>query len=62
MLRDRNYYRSLPTPTLREEINHKTNVDWQELAIALTERLDDVCDAIRRGETLYELMEHITDD
>jgi hypothetical protein len=57
VLRDRNYYRSLPTPTLREEINHKTNVDWQELAIALTERLDDVCDAIRRGETFYELMD-----
>ena len=55
MLRDRNYYRSLYTSELREEINHKTNVDWEELAIALTERLDDICGAIHRGETCAEL-------
>jgi hypothetical protein len=42
MLKDRNYYRSLPTSALREETRYRTNIDWEELAVALIERLDDV--------------------
>ena len=37
---DRSYYRGLTYIKLREEVNYGTNICWQELAIALLERLD----------------------
>ena len=40
--KDRDYYRSMPTAELKEQIHYGINVDWKELAIALTERLDTI--------------------
>ena len=41
MTKDRDYYRALPTRELLEEVKFAIveKVDWQELAIALAERL-----------------------
>ncbi len=50
MTKDRDYYRSLETKELREEVHYGINVDWHELAIALAERLDTI-----RRETLDEV-------
>lgn len=41
MTRDRNDYRAMPTTELIEETRYATNPNWQELAIALAERLDE---------------------
>lgn len=40
--KDRDYYRGMPTSELREQIHYGINVDWKELAIALSERLDTI--------------------
>lgn len=40
--KDRAYYRQQPTSILLEEAKRGVNVDWQELGIALAERLEDV--------------------
>lgn len=48
--KDRGYYRSLDTALLKEEIHYGINVNWQELAIALTERLNTI-----RREVIDEL-------
>lgn len=40
--KDRNDYRTMDTRTLQEETLRGINVDWQELAIALAERLDTI--------------------
>lgn len=42
MRKDRDYYRCMETKKLREEVHYGTDVDWKELAIALTERLDTI--------------------
>jgi hypothetical protein len=42
MTKDRNYYRNLDTALLKEEIHYGINVNWQELAIALAERLNTI--------------------
>ncbi len=47
--KDRDYYRTVETTTLKEEVHYGIDVDWQELAIAMAERLDDI-----RRETLDE--------
>ena len=41
MTKDRDYYRALPTHELLDEVKFAIieKVDWQELAIALAERL-----------------------
>jgi len=48
--KDRDYYRGMSTKELREEVHYGINVDWKELAIALSERLmairDEVYDEI----------------
>lgn len=48
--KDRDYYRSMSSRELREEVHYGINVDWKELAIALSERLmairDEVYDEI----------------
>lgn len=38
---NRNDYRVMPTSQLVAEVHYGSAVDWQELAIALAERLDD---------------------
>jgi hypothetical protein len=38
--KDRDYYACLTTGQLQEEINYGINVDWHELCIALSARLD----------------------
>lgn len=48
--KDRDYYRSTSTKELQEEVKRGINVDWQELAIALAERVDTI-----RRETLDEI-------
>lgn len=40
--KDRDYYRGMPLKELREQVHYGINVDWKELAIALTERLDTI--------------------
>jgi len=42
MKKDRSYYRALSHNALREEADYGINIDWKELAIALTERLDTI--------------------
>ena len=48
--KDRDYYRGMPLKELREQVHYGINVDWKELAIALSERLmairDEVYDEI----------------
>lgn len=50
MRKDRNDYRSMDTRALQEETLRGINVDWQELAIALAERLDTI-----RRDTIDEM-------
>lgn len=52
MRRNRNDYRSMSVPALQEETLRGINVDWQELAIVLAERLDTI-----RRETIDEMRE-----
>lgn len=52
MAKDRNDYRSMATKELREEVLRGINVDWQELAITLAERLDTI-----RRDTIDEMCE-----
>jgi hypothetical protein len=40
MTRDRTYYRSLPDSELVEQATYGERIDWQELAIVLSERLE----------------------
>jgi uncharacterized LabA/DUF88 family protein len=40
--KDRSYYRNMSHNELREQADYGINVDWKELAIALTERLDTI--------------------
>lgn len=40
--KDRDYYRGMTTRELKEQVHYGINVDWKELAIALTERLDTI--------------------
>jgi hypothetical protein len=47
MLKDRSYYRQLDTNQLEEEVYYGLNVDWQELCIALSERIEAI-----RNETI----------
>ena len=42
LTKDRNYYRKLSTFELWEITRYGVDVDWKELAIALTERLDTI--------------------
>jgi hypothetical protein len=42
MKKDRTYYRALSHDELREQADYGIDVDWKELAIALTERLDTI--------------------
>lgn len=42
MTKDRNHYRTMSTSELQEEVRYGIAVDWQELAIALAERLDTI--------------------
>lgn len=49
-VKDRNDYRCMETKELHEEVQRGINVDWQELAIALAERVDTI-----RRETLDEI-------
>ena len=46
MKKDRSYYRALTHNALREEADYGINVDWKELAIALSERLDTIRDEV----------------
>jgi len=41
MTRDRDHYRGMPTKELYEEVHYGTSVDWKELALAMSERLED---------------------
>jgi hypothetical protein len=41
-MKDRNYYRAMANKELREQTTYGIDVDWKELAIALTERLDTI--------------------
>lgn len=50
MRKDRNDYRTMSTRDLQEEVLRGINVDWQELAIVLAERLDTI-----RRETIDEM-------
>lgn len=40
--KDRDYYRQMDTRELKEQVHYGINVDWKELAIALTERLETI--------------------
>lgn len=40
--KDRDYYRQMDTRELKEQVHYGINVDWKELAIALSERLDTI--------------------
>jgi len=40
--KDRSYYRAMTHNELREQAKYGVDVDWKELAIALTERLDTI--------------------
>jgi len=44
--KDRDHYRCQTTTALQEEVRYGVNVDWQELAIALAERVDTVRDEV----------------
>lgn len=44
--KDRTYYRGMSTRELREEVHYGINVDWKELAIALSERLMAIRDEV----------------
>jgi hypothetical protein len=46
MKKDRSYYRKLSTAELEELTHYGIDVDWKELAIALTERLDTIRDEV----------------
>jgi hypothetical protein len=51
MTNDRTYYRSLSTTELREAARYAPhNTNWQELAIALAERIEVI-----RDETLSDM-------
>jgi len=51
MSKDRDYYRCMSERELREAVRYGlADTDWQELAIALAERLDTI-----RRETLDEV-------
>ena len=50
--RDRNDYHSMDTRQLQEEIRYGINVDWQELATVMAERLDTI-----RRDTIDEMSE-----
>jgi hypothetical protein len=50
MPKNRNDYRTMHTSQLQEEVRYAINPDWQELAIALAERLDTI-----RRETIDEM-------
>jgi hypothetical protein len=52
MTKDRNDYRSMDTRQLQEETRYAVSLDWQELAIALAERLDTI-----RRDTIDEMSE-----
>jgi hypothetical protein len=41
-MKDRNHYRTMSHNELREQAAYGIDVDWKELAIALTERLDTI--------------------
>lgn len=41
-MKDRNHYRAMTHNELREQAAYGIAVDWKELAIALTERLDTI--------------------
>jgi hypothetical protein len=45
-MKDRSYYRKLDTSELREQVKYGVDVDWQELAIALSERLGTIRDEV----------------
>lgn len=40
--KDRNDYRCMATKELQEEVQRGVNVNWQEIAIALAERVDTI--------------------
>lgn len=42
MTKDRNYYRTLDSTLLEEEVKYGIDVDWMELAVALAERMNKV--------------------
>jgi hypothetical protein len=42
IIKDRSYYRTMTHNELREQAKYGIDVDWKELAIALTERLDTI--------------------
>jgi hypothetical protein len=44
--KDRTYYRRLATSELEQLTHYGTDIDWQELAIALAERLADIRDEV----------------
>jgi hypothetical protein len=44
--KDRSYYRKLDTSELREQVKYGVDVDWKELAIALSERLRTIRDEV----------------
>lgn len=56
MLKDRDYYRSMATAELKEQIHYGINVDWKELAIAMAERLDTI-----RREVYDEVRDKLDD-
>jgi len=45
-MKDRSYYRKLDTSELREQVKYGVDVDWKELAIALSERLRTIRDEV----------------
>lgn len=56
MSKDRNYYRCMATSELKEEVRRGINVDWEELAIVLAERLETI-----RREVYDEVAEEYDD-
>ena len=52
MTKDRNYYRTLDSTLLEEEVKYGIDVDWMELAVALAERMHKI-----RIEVMDELAE-----
>ena len=40
-MKDRTDYRAMSTSDLIQEVHYGLNTNWQELAIALSERLED---------------------
>lgn len=40
-MKDRNDYRAMSSHDLIQEAHYGININWQELAIALSERLED---------------------